>query len=144
MNLPKHLVATETAIFDFYGEEPEILLIKRGCEPYKGMWAMPGGFLEDDELIEEGASREVFEETGVSLEADDLRHARTLVRRGDRAQQTIIVAYSAVIDKHEWKIQAGDDAEEVAWYVMDELPELAANHREIIFEAFGEIYYDKR
>ena len=55
--LPQHYVSTETAVFDFYGDKPLVLLIQRGCEPYKGMWAMPGGFLEEEEAPEVGAAR---------------------------------------------------------------------------------------
>jgi len=140
--LPQHYVSTETAVFDFYGDKPLVLLIQRGCEPYKGMWAMPGGFLEEEEAPEVGAARELYEETGVDFPATDLRQMMTIGRKEGRPHQTIVVVYSAVVDKCEQVIEAGDDAADVAWVPMDELPELAANHREIIRKVLGEIYYD--
>ena len=140
--LPRHYVATETAVFDFHGNKPQVLLIQRGCEPYKGMWAMPGGFLEEEEDIDEGASRELYEETGVDIPAESLLQMMTVGRKEDRPHQTIVVVYSAVMDKREQVIETGDDAVDVAWVRMDELPALAANHLEIIRKVLGEIYYD--
>lgn len=145
MKLPQHYVATETAVFDFRGHDenkPQVLLIQRGCEPYKGMWAMPGGFLEENEFPNEGAARELYEETGVDIPAADLLQMMTVGRKEDRPHQTIVVVYSAVVDKREQVIEAGDDAMDVAWVPIDELPALAANHLEIIRKVLGEIYYD--
>lgn len=62
---PHPAVTTDCVIFGFDGKRLHILLIERGLEPYKGSWALPGGFLKMDETVEEGAARELYEETHV-------------------------------------------------------------------------------
>ena len=62
---PHPAVTTDCVIFGFDGLSIKVLLIERGIEPYKGDWAFPGGFLKMDETAEEGARRELFEETGL-------------------------------------------------------------------------------
>ena len=64
---PHPAVTTDCVIFGFNGERLQVLLIERGIEPYKGRWAFPGGFLKMDETAEEGAKRELKEETGLDL-----------------------------------------------------------------------------
>ena len=141
MTLPKHLVAVETAVFDLSNPEPEVLLIQRGHDPYKGYWAIPGGMLEEEETLEEGAVRELFEETNALIMPGELRLA-TACNRRDRVEQVVIVAFSAVTNKSGQRIMAGDDAVDVAWVPVSELPRLAANHSEIILKSLGEIYHD--
>lgn len=145
--LPQHVIATETVVLNWggpftAGTTPEVLLIQRGCEPYQGMWALPGGFLEKEELPEEGAARELYEETNLSVIAKELQQRMVLTRKENRPQQTIVIVYSIVVDKNGQQLQAGDDATDVAWVPMDELPPLAANHLEIIRKVLGETYYD--
>ena len=62
---PHPAVTTDCVIWGFDGKCLNILLIKRGNEPFKGMWALPGGFVRMDETAEEGAKRELREETGL-------------------------------------------------------------------------------
>lgn len=145
MSLPQHHVAVETVVFDFYGNKPEVLLIKRGHKPYKNFWAIPGGFLEENEEVPEGAARELVEETGVSVDPDDLNLITVLSRTEEnRTWKTIIVVYSTVIDKTEWNVRADDDAIGIGWYPVDDMPKLAADHQDIILKALGESYYDPR
>lgn len=63
---PHPSVTTDCVIFGFDGTKLQMLLIERGIEPYKGRWAFPGGFLHPDETAEEGALRELQEETGLT------------------------------------------------------------------------------
>ena len=145
MSLPQHHVAVETVVFDFVSaDKPQVLLIKRGHEPYKNFWAIPGGFLEENEDIPEGATRELVEETGVGVHADDLCLITALSRDDQRSRKTIIVVYSIVVDKTEWKPAAGDDAIDVGWFPVDDMPTLACDHQDIVFQALGEMYYDPR
>ena len=59
-------VTADIVVFSFDGTNLNVLLIKRGNEPYKGQWAFPGGFLDEDETLEEAARRELKEETGLT------------------------------------------------------------------------------
>ncbi|MEE8114329.1 MAG: NUDIX hydrolase [Nitrososphaerales archaeon] len=142
---PRPCVTCDNVIFDLYDDDkiPKLLLVLRKNEPFKGMWALPGGFLNEDEELEECAARELAEETGVDLDADHLNQVLTVGRKGrDPRARIISVVYTAVVDRYEHPICADDDAEEVAWFPMDELPSLAADHLEIVRKILGKVYHD--
>lgn len=136
-------VTCETVLFDLDGI-PMVLLVKRKHEPFKGMWALPGGFLQMDEELEDAAIRELYEETGVDLADAGILHQVFIVGTIDRdpRDRIISVVHTAVVDRLEHNLCAGDDAEETAWFKMDELPVLAADHLEIIIRTLGEVYHD--
>lgn len=141
---PRPAVSCDTVVFDLYDDDkiPKVLLVLRKNEPFKGMWALPGGFLEEDEELEDCAARELFEETGVDA-TDHLRQAFTVGRTiRDPRTRIISVVYTTVIDRYEQQARADDDAEQVAWFPMDDLPTLAADHLAIIRRTLGEIYHD--
>jgi 8-oxo-dGTP diphosphatase len=138
-------VTCDTALFDLdEGNVPRVLLIKRKHDPFKGMWALPGGFLEMDEELEDAATRELYEETGVDLADTDILQQVCVVGTvgRDPRDRIISVVYTAVVDRFEYDLCANDDAEEVAWFKLDELPILAADHLEIIRRVLGVVYYD--
>lgn len=136
-------VSCETVLFDLDGI-PMVLLVKRKHDPFRGMWALPGGFMQMDEEFEDAATRELYEETGVDLVDTGLLHQAFIVGTIDRdpRDRIISVVYTAVVDRLEYDLCAGDDAEETAWFKMDELPELAADHLSIIRQTLGKVYYD--
>jgi 8-oxo-dGTP diphosphatase len=145
---PRPAVTVDTVVFDLYDDVchgvPHVLLIRRKNEPFKGMWAIPGGFLEVEEELEDGAARELYEETGVDIDPGDLRQAFTVGRiNRDPRDRIISVVYTAVVDRFEHVLCANDDAEDAAWFGMGDLPELAADHLEIIRKTLGEIYHDR-
>jgi 8-oxo-dGTP diphosphatase len=113
--------------------EKEILLIQRKHDPYKNLWALPGGFMEIDETAEEAASRELFEEAGVEISAGEMKPVAVFsaVNRDPRTR-LLSLSYLAFIDKNEVKHTAGDDAEDAGWYSLEHLPEMAFDHKEII------------
>ena len=84
-------------------EEPKVLLIQRGFEPYKGFWAFPGGFMEMDETTEECAIRELEEETGLRLDTMVQVGAYSKVDRDPRGR-TITIAYLAIVSPYERSI----------------------------------------
>ena len=106
------------------------LLIQRGNEPYKGMWALPGGFMNMDETAEQCARRELEEETGLNLNELQQIGAYTAVDRDPRGR-TVSVAYLAVVDAAA-EVEGGDDAARAEWFPISELPGLAFDHAEII------------
>jgi len=128
---PKPSVTTDCIIIKNIGK-PELLLIKRKHDPFQGSWALPGGFVEIDEDLEPGAKREIEEETG--LHDIEITQFKTFGKPGrDPRGRTISIVYYAIIE-NEATIKAGDDAAEVRWFPLDELPELAFDHREIMYD----------
>src|SRR5437868_5126517 len=104
--------------------EPRVLLIRRKHDPFAGMWALPGGFIDMDESLEAAARRELSEETGV--EAEQIEQLHTFGDPGrDPRGRTISVAFLAVVDAAKIKPQAADDAAEVRWHSLHQPPALA-------------------
>lgn len=124
-------VAADVAIVSV-DEEPQILLIRRGDEPFKGAWALPGGFVDPDETLENAAARELKEETGLTDVPLEQIGAFGDPGRDPRGW-TISVVFLARVRRSEVDPRAGDDAAEVAWRRLDDLPtELAFDHKKIL------------
>ena len=132
---PRPALTVDVVIFGIQDECLQVLLIKRGEPPFKGSWALPGGFVNMDESLEEAAVRELAEETGV--QSAYLEQLYTYGNPGrDPRGRTITVAYFALIPSdHTFQTQAGSDAEGAGWFPQPKLPELAFDHAEII--AYG-------
>ncbi|MCF6171584.1 MAG: NUDIX hydrolase [Bacteroidales bacterium] len=127
---PRPALTVDAVVFRESGMLMEVLLIRRKNPPYSGSWALPGGFVEMDESLEEAVHRELFEETGVKdLHLRQLQAFSTPGR--DPRGHTISVVFWGVLEKNQ-EILAGDDAKEVAWFDLNRLPKLAFDHNEII------------
>lgn len=115
-------------------DRPEkILLIRRGNDPYKGCWALPGGYVEEGETIEAAARRELMEETNLSNV--ELTQMKTYGDPGrDPRGWTATVVFLGHVSTMGGK--AGDDAKEAQWFSLRELPELAFDHKTIIEDMF--------
>ena len=107
-----------------------MLLIERKHTPYEGMWALPGGFLEMDETLEEAALRELQEETGIFGVELKQFHTFSKVNRDPR-HRTITTVFIGYTDDN-ISIEAGDDAAKAQWFSMNELPSLAFDHGEVM------------
>lgn len=142
---PRPLVTVDAVVFahldplsadDQAGEKssrPGVILIRRGREPFAGSWALPGGYLEENEEPAAGAARELREETGLSGLV--LRELGAFGSPGrDPRGWTISLAFWAVLTRPS-DLTAGDDAENVAWHALDALPPLAFDHGTIIARA---------
>ena len=113
----------------------EVLLVRRGNEPYKGCWALPGGFMEMDETIERCAVRELQEETGLTIGEERLHLIGIYSTPGrDPRGRTVTAAYRVDVED-DIQATAGDDATEVRWWILDKLPPLAFDHADIIAAA---------
>jgi 8-oxo-dGTP diphosphatase len=125
-------VTVDVVIVTLRGGEPEVLLVKRARWPCEGDWAIPGGFVEMDESLEEAARRELGEETGVT--GVRLEQLQTFGDPGrDPRTRVISVAYLALVAADRLQPRAGSDAAEVRWWRVAALPErLAFDHREIL------------
>jgi len=128
---PHPAVTTDSVIFGFDGTSIHILLIERGIEPYKGAWALPGGFLNMNETVEEGARRELCEETNVKDVYLEQFHVFSSVDRDPR-ERVLTVAFFALVSKNDYEVIAGDDAARAKWHEWNNLPSLAFDHAEII------------
>ncbi|WP_029034872.1 NUDIX domain-containing protein [Salinimicrobium terrae] len=123
-------VTTDCVIFFRNDKESKVLLVKRKKVPFKDQWALPGGFLEDEEPLEDGAKRELEEETG--LKVQHLKQLQTFGTPGrDPRGRTISVTYLGEVTSEE-KVQGNDDAAEAGWFNINDLPELAFDHSEIL------------
>jgi 8-oxo-dGTP diphosphatase len=110
---------------------PRVLLIQRKAEPFKGKWALPGGFVDENERLDDAARRELNEETG--LAPTDLQQLHTFGDPGrDPRGWTVSVAHLARVPADESQAVAGDDAAAVSWFPLDDLPALAFDHAEIL------------
>lgn len=131
-------VSTDSVIFFRSQEGDKILLVKRKNDPYGGSWALPGGFLHKDEPLEKGAARELQEETGVKV--DELHQIRAFgkVDRDPRGRTISIAFYGEV--REQKKVKGADDAEEADWFLINDLPELGFDHKEIVGEAIQKFH----
>jgi 8-oxo-dGTP diphosphatase len=110
---------------------PRVLLIRRRREPFAGIWALPGGFVDQDESLEDAARRELREETGVKTSRLEQLQAFGDPGRDPRGH-TISVVYLTQLNPARVKPVAADDAAEVGWFGLDKLPPLAFDHAKIL------------
>lgn len=130
MRTSKIFVTVDAVIFRNFGHENQLLLIKRRNDPFKGKWALPGGFVDENEDLEVAAIRELAEET--SIQIDKVVQLKAFGKPGrDPRHHTVSVAFMAVIDGQS-EAKAADDATDAQWFPINKLPELAFDHSEII------------
>ena len=114
---------------------PQVLLIERGANPYKGCWAFPGGFMNMDETTEQCAIRELEEETGMRVTDLQQIGAYSKVDRDPRGR-TITVAYLVIVNEP-IAVTGQDDAAKAQWFPIDALPPLAFDHDDIMQDAIN-------
>ncbi len=112
---------------------PQVLLIERGFDPFKGCWAFPGGFMNMDETTEQCAIRELEEETGLKVTGLHQIGAYSKVDRDPRGR-TVTVAYLVMVDAP-IAVTGQDDAAKAQWFRIDALPPLAFDHEDIMRDA---------
>lgn len=131
---PHPAVTTDCVVFGYDGKNLNILLIERGNEPCKGRWAFPGGFLNMDETAEEGALRELKEETNVTDIYIQQLKAYSGVDRDPR-ERVITIAFYALVHQGLCKVVGGDDAAKAQWFPVKDTPPLAFDHDTILKDA---------
>jgi 8-oxo-dGTP diphosphatase len=124
-------VTVDLVIFTVRDDALQVLLVERGVAPFAGRWALPGGFIHDDESLESAARRELEEETGVR----DV-YLEQLYTFGDPARdprgRVVTVAYFALIAADRQRLAPGSDAAATRWWPAGAPPPLAFDHRQIL------------
>lgn len=134
---PRPAVTVDAVVFKKNSKNTFVLLIKRKNPPYKEKWALPGGFIDTDETLEEAVSRELQEETGIGgVELQQLYTFSSLER--DPRSRTISVVFWGMLHNN-GKPKADDDAADAEWFTLNELPPLAFDHAEVLHIAMKKL-----
>lgn len=127
---PRPAVTVDAAVLVKQNKQWFILLIERKHDPFKGCYALPGGFVDEDETLENAIARELQEETNLTL--SNLQQFRAYSRPDrDPRGRTISVIFISILNTFPDAV-AGDDAAAVKWFPLNQLPELAFDHTEIV------------
>ncbi|HVU16921.1 MAG TPA: NUDIX domain-containing protein [Candidatus Didemnitutus sp.] len=142
---PHPAVTVDAVVFGYDDADLKVLLIQREQPPFRGKWALPGGFVRLDESLEAAARRELQEETGIV--APYLEQLYTFGEpKRDPRERVISVAYYALVKLTDHAVRAASDALNVAWFPVADLPRLAFDHEEILEAALhrlkGKIRYE--
>lgn len=133
---PRPSFCCDIVVFGGPSEARKVLLVQRGNEPFRNEWALPGGFVDQDERPVTAARRELAEETGVIWEGPMVPVGAFGDPDRDPRGWTVSAAYLADIGLDEPFVVPGDDAAEARWFFVDELPDpLAFDHSEIVAAA---------
>lgn len=131
---PRPSVTADCVVFAYEEGTLRLLLVQRAGDPYRGMWALPGGFVEMEEDLEAAALRELREETG--FDPSHLEQLRAYGRPDrDPRGRVITVAFLALVRRPETPVCGGTDAADAQWFALSELPPLAFDHAEIFRDA---------
>lgn len=131
---PRPAVTADSVVFALDEEDLKVLLIQRGQEPYRGQWALPGGFAEVGESLEDTARRELEEETGLKNVFLEQLYTFSTPERDPR-EHVITVAYYALVNRADHKVHASTDASNAARFGIDDIPTLAFDHDQILTTA---------
>jgi len=135
---PRPAYTADCMVFTKKTKDAEIMLIKRKYEPFINHWALPGGFVDIDETSYDAAKRELFEETGIIAENITEFGVFDTLDRDPRGRTVSVVYYTFNRDAYK-NMKAGDDAAEVHFFPIKNLPELAFDHKEIIMKAIKKL-----
>jgi 8-oxo-dGTP diphosphatase len=124
-------VAVDIVVFTVHEQTLKVLLIERGIAPFKGLYALPGGFVLAEETLEQAAFRELFEETGTKDVYLEQLYTFGDPHRDPRGR-VVTVAYYALVPTDKSPLLAGTDAAAAGWYPVSALPPLAFDHRKIV------------
>jgi 8-oxo-dGTP diphosphatase len=142
---PRPALTVDCVVFGFDGGELQVLLIRRGQEPFEGKWALPGGFVKMEETVEEAARRELEEETALKRIFLEQLYTFSAVDRDPR-ERVVSVAYFALVKPADHVTAAATDAAEAQWFPVADVPLLAFDHADILDMALtrlrGKVRYE--
>jgi 8-oxo-dGTP diphosphatase len=135
---PRPALTVDCVVFGLDGADLKVMLIRRDLEPFKGAWALPGGFVRMDETLDDAARRELREETGL----DDVYLEQLYTFGGigrDPRGRVVSVAYYALVNLIGRRVEASTDAADAKWFPADDVPTLAFDHADILDAAVGRL-----
>ena len=136
---PRPSITVDCVIFGLDDQmQLKVLLIQRGRDPYKGFWAFPGGFVNMEEDLKEAALRELKEETGMQDVFVEQLFTFGQPNRDPRGR-VVSVAYYALVNLTKHPVNAATDAENVGWFSIQKLPQLAFDHQKIFEVAIARL-----
>ena len=135
---PRAALTVDCVVFGYDEGELKVLLIERGLEPFKGRWALPGGFVHPDETLDAAARRELEEETGLRNVFMEQLYTFGAVDRDPR-ERVVSVAYYALVKLSEHSAKAATDAAHAEWFPVSPLPKLAFDHAQILAAALARL-----
>ncbi|MEZ5106718.1 MAG: NUDIX hydrolase [Draconibacterium sp.] len=138
---PRAALTTDAIVFVKEEQEIFVLLIQRGREPFLNQWALPGGFINMDETLEEACKRELEEETGLKVKQMTQLKTYDAIDRDPRHRTVSVVHYTEL--KKKQPVSGGDDAAEAKWFSLNDLPQLAFDHA-LILRDFSEMVLQKK
>ena len=128
---PRAALSVDAVVFGRAPAGMHVLLIRRAHPPYEDHWALPGGFLDLHETLEQAALRELEEETGIKLARIEQLRTFDAVNRDPR-ERVLSVAHVTLVDMAAHPPKGSDDAAEARWFALDALPKLAFDHAAIL------------
>lgn len=131
-------VSVDCVVFGYAEGELKVALIERKKAPFKGSWALPGGFLIGSETVEEAAMRELQEETGIQNIYLEQFHVFSQPQRDPRGR-VLTVAFFALVNSDQFELAASEDAAQAVWWPAGNLPSLAFDHQEIYAQAMDSL-----
>ncbi len=131
---PRPALTVDCVVFGLDEDDLKVLLVQRAGEPFRGSWALPGGFVDMKETTDEAALRELEEETGVRNVYLEQLYTFSRVDRDPR-ERVVSVAYYALVKLSEHAVRAATDASDAAWFSVEEATKLAFDHDEIVATA---------
>lgn len=137
---PDIKVAVDAIVFGYSKHDGvSVLLIQRKYDPFKNGWAIPGGFVLEDESLEDAVRRELLEETGIAV-----NYLEQLYTFGDPdrdpRQRVISVSYFGLVKASQYQeLKASTDAEDAKWFSIKKLPALAFDHKKILAVAIDRL-----
>ena len=128
---PRPALTVDCVVFGLDENGLQVLLVQRDLAPFKGRWALPGGFVHLDEDLEAAARRELVEETGLSQVYLEQLYTFGAVGRDPRAR-VVSVGWYALVKLSDHRVRAATDARAAAWFRIKDQPELAFDHQQIL------------
>jgi 8-oxo-dGTP diphosphatase len=135
---PRAALTVDCVVFGFDEGELKALLIQRALEPFKGKWALPGGFVRVDETLDAAARRELAEEAGLKDVFLEQLYTYGEVDRDPR-ERVVSVAHYALVKLSDHKAKAATDAANAEWFPVSKLPKLAFDHADIVAAALARL-----